>query len=299
MRTRTEEFVERLTGSLDAERSTAIDDHLAGCAGCRAETDRMRELWNELGTLKVSAPSGAAGRVSRLINARVGASAPSVPPKRALAQRVAISVLALAASVVLGVIIGQRTRNAPIATPPAVASAPKERYVLLLHGPARTAPSNAAEATADSVAEQAIVAEYRAWAMGLRNYQQHSYVAEKLADRRPLMMLTANGATRCRATRPTSSEDSPHPGGFGRSVPHRASVSAPEAWRDRAGATHPADVTPNATPSVTRAARACRWRRRRSRYRTASATRAMTASRHPRSAFVAHNPGERRQLVGV
>lgn len=188
-----EEFVERLTGSLDAERSTAIDDHLAGCAGCRAETDRMRELWNELGTLKVSAPSGAAGRVSRLIDARVGASAPSVPPKRALAQRVAISVLTLAASVVLGVIIGQRTRNAPIATPPAVASAPKERYVLLLHGPARTAPSNAAEATADSVAEQAIVAEYRAWAIGLRN-SGALVIAEKLADD-PLMMLTANGAT--------------------------------------------------------------------------------------------------------
>jgi len=186
-----EEFVERLTGSLDAERSKAIDEHLAGCAACRAETDRMRELWNELGTLKVSAPSGAAGRVGQLIDARAAGSARSIPPQRV--QRVTISVLALAASLVFGVVVGQRTQNARVATPQAVASAPKERYVLLLHGPARTTPSNAAEAAADSAVEQAIVAEYRAWATGLRN-SGTLLIAEKLADD-PLTMLTANGAT--------------------------------------------------------------------------------------------------------
>jgi hypothetical protein len=187
-----EDFVERLTGSLDAERSKAIDEHLAGCAACRAETVRMREIWNELGALKAPAPSGAAGRVGRLIDARAG-SAQIVPARRALGQRVAISVLALAASLVIGVVIGQRTRSEPANTPPTVASAPKERYVLLLHGPARTAPASAAQAAADSVAEQAIVAEYRAWAIGLRN-SGALVIAEKLADD-PLMMLTANGAT--------------------------------------------------------------------------------------------------------
>jgi predicted anti-sigma-YlaC factor YlaD len=39
-----EEFVGRLTGNIDAERSQAVDDRLAGCSGCRAETERMREL---------------------------------------------------------------------------------------------------------------------------------------------------------------------------------------------------------------------------------------------------------------
>ena len=67
-----EEFVERLTGNLSAERSRAIDDHLAGCSACRAETERMRELWAELGTLRMPASGGAAGRVGRLIEARTG-----------------------------------------------------------------------------------------------------------------------------------------------------------------------------------------------------------------------------------
>jgi hypothetical protein len=187
-----EDFVERLTASLDAERSKAIDEHLAGCAACRAETVRMREIWNELGALKAPPPSGAAGRIGRLIDARAAGSAPIVPARRPLGQRVTISVLALAASLVIGVVAGQRMRNAPAVTPPTVASAPKERYVLLLHGPARTAPASAAQAAADSVAEQAIVAEYRDWAIGLRN-SGALVIAEKLADD-PLMMLTANGA---------------------------------------------------------------------------------------------------------
>ena len=43
------------------------------------------------------------------------------------------------------------------------------------------------------MAEQAIVAEYRAWAIGLRN-SGALVMAEKLADD-PLTMLTANGTT--------------------------------------------------------------------------------------------------------
>jgi predicted anti-sigma-YlaC factor YlaD len=66
-----EEFVERLTGNLDAERSRAIDDHVAGCTECRAETERMREMWAQLGTLRVPETGAAAGRVGRLIDGRV------------------------------------------------------------------------------------------------------------------------------------------------------------------------------------------------------------------------------------
>jgi hypothetical protein len=190
-----EEFVERLTGNLGAERSRAIDDHLAGCSACRAETERMRELWAELGMLRVPVTGGAAGRVGRLIEARAKASAPSAEASRNFIPRVLISAAALAASLLIGVMIGRRPApQATAQTPPnASAASPKERYVLLLHGPARTTPATPTQAAADSVAEQAIVAEYRAWAMRLRD-SGALVMAEKLADD-PLTMLTAAGAT--------------------------------------------------------------------------------------------------------
>lgn len=190
-----EEFVERLTGTLDAERSRAVDDHLAGCSACRAETERMRELWAELGTLRVPAPGGASGRVGRLIEARGRGSAPRSAASSTLVPRVLMAAGALAASLMIGVMIGRRpTRETTVRVPPnATASSPKERYVLLLHGPARTSPGTPAQAAADSVAEQAIVAEYRAWAVRLRD-SGALVMAEKLADD-PLTMLTAAGAT--------------------------------------------------------------------------------------------------------
>ena len=142
--------------------------------------------------LRVPVATGAGGRLGRLIDARAG-SATSVAATRPNAKRIVLSAVALAASVFVGVLIGQRLRGGQAAAPLAVAAAPKERYVLLLHGPARTAPATPAEAAQDSVAEQAIVAEYRAWAVGLRN-SGALVLAEKLADD-PLTMLTASGAT--------------------------------------------------------------------------------------------------------
>jgi hypothetical protein len=191
-----EEYVERLRGTLSPERSIAVDQHLATCAACRAETERMRELWTELGTLKVAAGSGAAGRVERMIEARARG-----PEKVAIAgaafrpfgARAALSALALAASVLLGVVLGRRTVS-PVETavqpPTHLASAPaKEKYVLLLHGPAR--PANAGPPTAaDSAAARAIVDEYRAWAVSLAN-SGSLVTAEKLADD-PLTMLVAD-----------------------------------------------------------------------------------------------------------
>lgn len=182
-----EEFVERLTGALDADRSGVLDQHLAGCAACRAETDRLRELWTELGALRV-APSRASEHVARLIDARARAatSAAVRGVGGTLVSRVAIAALAAAASLLVGVGVGRRS-----ATPPTATS--KERYVLLLHGPARPAAADAKQAAADSVAEQAIVSEYRAWAMRLRD-SGALVMAEKLA-RDPVTMLSAAGAT--------------------------------------------------------------------------------------------------------
>jgi hypothetical protein len=198
-----EEFVERLTGTLDPTRSRAIDDHIAGCAACRAETDRLRELWTELGALRVPAASGAAGRIERMLDARaasaqdVGMSPVSTPARSGRVRQIVVSAVGLAAALILGVALGQRSANgsrAAVSATPAIAtpSTPKEKYVLLLHGPARARRLTPQQAAADSATERALVAEYSAWA-GRLAAAGSLVMAEKLADD-PLTMLAASGA---------------------------------------------------------------------------------------------------------
>ena len=156
----------------------------------------MRELWTELGALSVAGASGSASRVERLIDARSRQADGSVVPTRARpVPRVALFAIALAASVLVGVMIGRGSGAAPAAPatqagPVATPNPAKEKYVLLLHGPAR-ARGTAVQAAADSANERALVAEYAAWAGRLAG--EGSLIAgEKLADD-PLTMLVANG----------------------------------------------------------------------------------------------------------
>jgi hypothetical protein len=187
-----EDFVDRLTGNLAPERSRAIDEHLASCAECRAETERLREMWAELGNLRAPAAAGGAGRVGRLVEAR--AIKPAVQGSSWSAPRIVLATAALVAAVGVGWGFGLKGFGMRGSQPPVVASQTgSQRYVLLLHGPAHTAPATAAEASADSVAEQKIVAEYRAWAGRLRA-SGSLVMAEKLADD-PVTMLAASGAT--------------------------------------------------------------------------------------------------------
>jgi hypothetical protein len=197
-----EEFIERLTGTLDADRASAIDQHLAGCPACRAETERLTEMWKELGQLRIPAPTGAGGRIERLIDARAQSGSPT-PSREGHALRFTlIGSLAVAASLAIGILIGQRSATPlpMLTTSPstptasnASASAPKPRYLLLLHGPAQTPPQTAEQSVADSIAGAAIVAEYKAWAMRLRD-SGALVAAEKLAAN-PVTMLSASGAT--------------------------------------------------------------------------------------------------------
>ena len=189
-----EEFIERLTGTLDADRASAIDQHLAGCPACRAETERLTEMWKELGQLHVPAPTGARDRIERLIDARAQ-SGTAAPSHSGRALRITlIGSLAVAASLAIGILIGQRSTSPPTPTASnASVSAPKTRYLLLLHGPAQTPPQTAEQSVADSIAGAAIVAEYKAWAMRLRD-SGALVAAEKLAAN-PVTMLSASGAT--------------------------------------------------------------------------------------------------------
>ena len=189
-----EEFIERLTGTLDADRASAIDQHLAGCPTCRAETERLTEMWKELGQLRIPAPTGAGDRIERLIDARAQSDTAAPSRDRRALRFTLIGSLAVAASLAIGILIGHRSTSP--ATPTASnasASAPKTRYLLLLHGPAQTPPQTAEQSAADSIAGAAIVAEYKAWAMRLRD-SGALVSAEKLAAN-PVTMLSASGAT--------------------------------------------------------------------------------------------------------
>ncbi len=201
-----EEFVERLTGSLDTDRSRAIDEHIAGCTACRAETDRLREMWTELGALSVAGASGSAARIERMVDARSRQLGGSITPAARVSPipRAAIPAIGLAASLLVGVMLGRAagiradtaantaattylTGTTPMTTTPT-----QERYVLLLHGPARNR-TTAADAAADSANEQALVAEYSAWAGRLAG-EGKLLAGEKLADD-PLTMLVSHGTT--------------------------------------------------------------------------------------------------------
>ena len=200
-----EEFVDRLTGSIDPDRGSEIDAHLAGCAACRAETDRLRAMWEELGSLRPAATSGAAGRrVERLVDTRsraatlsaanaAGTTRASLVPRAALAATVAASLL-------VGLLVGRRAATperesrAPAVARSTTGTPTKEQYLLLLEGPARTRPADVAPTAADSAAASAIVAEYRAWAGRLRS-SGALVLAEKLADE-PVVIHARDGVIR-------------------------------------------------------------------------------------------------------
>ena len=199
-----EEFVERLTGTLDPARARAVDEHIAGCSACRAETDRLREMWQELGALTPAPATGAAGRVERLIDARarsMGASAGgATQPKTrtSLFPRVALTTTAIAASLLVGLLAGRRSvTSEPSTTAPPVAAAEpantptKQRYLLLVEGPAHTRPAGVSPTAPDSVVERAIVQEYGAWA-GRLAQSGALVMAEKLADT-PVAIHAASG----------------------------------------------------------------------------------------------------------
>jgi len=198
-----EEFIDRLTGTLDCDRAREIDEHLAGCAACRAETGRMRAIWEELGSLKPVPSTGGARRVERLIDARGRASSttPDVggATRRSLMPRAALGATVIAASLLVGLVVGRRSagpadeaRNSAVVPARSASSTPaKEQYLLLLEGPARTRPAGIAPTAADSAAEQAIVAEYGAWAGRLRR-SGALVLAEKLADE-PIVIHARGG----------------------------------------------------------------------------------------------------------
>lgn len=74
-------------GELDASNALAIETHIAGCAGCRAEHERILALRHTLAQAEASyeAPPALARRLETMLAREGAAQAPDVPSRRASA----------------------------------------------------------------------------------------------------------------------------------------------------------------------------------------------------------------------
>ncbi len=139
----------------------ALDDHLAGCEACRSFRDDSQALWTGLAELPVPVPSAdARARIDdRLVRSR---------PRP-------LSVWRVRALVAAGWIIAALLGYGIASRQPKVDETP--RYLLLLYdsplAPGAQPPSDTAVAV--------LIAEYSAWARGLRA-QGRLVSAEKLTD---------------------------------------------------------------------------------------------------------------------
>jgi len=110
------ELESSLTGNLDPEADARLHDHLAGCVACRAEYERMREVWDGLATVPSVVPDSAAMHrrfLSMLDSFQTGSDQARVqmltgPRTHTVSwPRVAAWAGAIAASLAIGVAIGR------------------------------------------------------------------------------------------------------------------------------------------------------------------------------------------------
>ena len=204
-------YVDHLAGRLDTATGRDVRSHITGCALCRAETDRLAEMWSALGELPAPVvDAGRVERVSRLADAaamRRASRAPElVPAPRRAAIVATLAVAASAAAFVAGLRLGGRTdpidRDTAASVAASVASSPAgERWMLLLLETPPARPVSDAEM-------RDRVAEYGAWARQLAS-DGRLVMAEKLAD-----VATPRVLSRERAAARTGHGAAPLVGGF-------------------------------------------------------------------------------------
>ncbi|MEV4199612.1 anti-sigma factor [Micromonospora globbae] len=126
-----------LTGELDREQAQRVEEHLAGCAECRAEVESLREWQTALGAVPEAMlldgpPEGGDLLLQRTLRQIRGESAARRQRRRALTGVAAAAVLAVAVSG--GVLLGRTTGSAPDTTaqpspsPSVTATDPAVRY---------------------------------------------------------------------------------------------------------------------------------------------------------------------------
>lgn len=125
-------------GALDADETHRVDAHLADCADCRAEAAALRELTDVLGDVPPEAFLDGPPEDGRLLLERTLRRVRSTKRSGVRTGRMlmaASAVVAVAAAVSGGVLLGRATDTpAPVALPPAASGPPATAGVMHLRG---------------------------------------------------------------------------------------------------------------------------------------------------------------------
>ena len=114
-----------LAGELEPEAEVRLQDHLAGCGECRAEYERLREVWDALAALPAMAPDTASMQrrfLATLDSFQTGADQVRAKmlggsPRRAAPWPTWTWAGAMAATLLIGVAIGRGIAGAPAPAP--------------------------------------------------------------------------------------------------------------------------------------------------------------------------------------
>jgi hypothetical protein len=124
-----------LTGELEPEAEARLREHLAGCAACRAEHDRLSDLWVQLGELPGDVPDEAAMQrrfLAALDTFQSGADQARVQVLQAQRRPVWQAALAwsgaIAASLLVGAIVGRGMAPRPAAATDDIAALRQELH---------------------------------------------------------------------------------------------------------------------------------------------------------------------------
>jgi hypothetical protein len=104
-------FAESWTGAIAVQRQRELDGHLSNCAGCRAEQEQLRQVWQRLDAWPDESPSPSlrARFYESLESYREGFEMARPAPAKAPWWRLPVfQFAAVAAALVVGVVIGQK-----------------------------------------------------------------------------------------------------------------------------------------------------------------------------------------------
>jgi hypothetical protein len=156
-----ESIADSIIGRVPIVDASAVDAHLAGCAACRAYRAECEAVWASLGELSVPPPpvDVRARFNAALWGEQVAAlRAPRAWPRRGLLAAGLLGAMAFGYGAARRSLAGSAGVAPTIAAVPTDAS---EQYLLLLY-------DNEATGNLSPTQLQNIIAEYSAWARGLR-----------------------------------------------------------------------------------------------------------------------------------
>lgn len=165
-----ESIADSIIGGVALADAPAVEAHLAGCAACRAYRAECEAVWASLGELPAPAPAlGARARFDAALRGESSAVQRSTAwVRRSLVAAGLVGAMAVGYGAARWSSV--RTESSAVATPPDAS----QQYLLLLY-------DNEATGNLSPTQLESIIAEYSAWARGLRAAGK-LVSAEKLKD---------------------------------------------------------------------------------------------------------------------